>query len=359
MLSWMAPHYENPEGSALGMDGAKIGGRLFLRADFRAWGSVTLRSGEVGSEVDLVRARFECRHHWALDFSRSTFKGSIHAGNQLQVVGGAALFGARIEGYLHLNGSRLGASTRPVALGLDGIRVAGDVQLSFMLASRDVIMRGARIGGTLFTTAARFQGRLLLERTQVGALVDDRRSWPDDGALGLLGFTYGMLGEGAPVDADNRRLWLGRQSREALASQPYEHLVSVLRSMGHEADAREIAIAKQRALRGRLRPLSLSWIWSLLMDGLVGYGYRQLRPVLGLAALLVLGAFIFGQARRDHLICPVLRPGTVAPAPCMPPQDHPPFVAWAYSFEQTSATTRFRPEGKLDTQGHGRELGIS
>ena len=54
--------------------------------------------------------------------------------------------------------------------------------------------------------------------------------------------------------------------------QPYEQLAAVYRRAGRDQDARTVAIAKQRARR---RTLSLPGrLWSLLLDGLVGYGYR-------------------------------------------------------------------------------------
>lgn len=64
-------------------------------------------------------------------------------------------------------------------------------------------------------------------------------------------FTYVGLAE--PFNARLRIDWLRRQSLADRYSefkpQPYEQLASVLRSMGHEEDARKIAIARRAALR--------------------------------------------------------------------------------------------------------------
>ncbi|MFL5182830.1 MAG: hypothetical protein ACJ8CQ_20180 [Microvirga sp.] len=80
-------------------------------------------------------------------------------------------------------------------------------------------------------------------------LADDIVSWPD-GRLILNGCEYGLLSGDAPTRWRDRLGWLRKQKYEHLyvhpRPQPFSQLVSVLRRMGHERDARAIAIARRR-----------------------------------------------------------------------------------------------------------------
>lgn len=63
--------------------------------------------------------------------------------------------------------------------------------------------------------------------------------------------------------------------------------------MGHEGDAREIAIAKQQALfeRGDLSRRHKAWLW--LMGGLIGYGYKPWRVLIYMTLAVVIGTGFF------------------------------------------------------------------
>jgi len=86
-------------------------------------------------------------------------------------------------------------------------------------------------------------------------LVDDETSWPDPGKLYIDGLTYGPFVSHVTADSKSRLRWLSLRNPEDLSVQPYEQLSSVYRHMGLPDEAREVAIAKQRAIH-KHRPRS-------------------------------------------------------------------------------------------------------
>jgi hypothetical protein len=135
-----------------------------------------------------------------------------------------------------------------------------------------------------------------LTDAKVGALEDQEASWPEKkGWLMLDGFVYDRIGGKAPTDAKTRRKWLRLQ--DGYHPQPYEQLITVLRQMGLEDQAAEVAIAKQkdsyeRGDFGRWGKLQ-SWILYLAVD----YGYRPWWAFLWIAALVIMGTVVFSLAR--------------------------------------------------------------
>jgi len=116
-------------------------------------------------------------------------------------------------------------------------------------------------------------------------LADHINSWRQaKGRLILDGFQYdrilevdyidreGHLVHAGPVDATNRIEWLNMQRPEDLGAKfkphPWEQMVKVLREMGRQGAAVEVAIEKQKLQR---RPPTL---WDRLYGKSCRYGYR-------------------------------------------------------------------------------------
>ena len=124
-------------------------------------------------------------------------------------------------------------------------------------------------------------------------LADDPATWPE--RFGISGLTYDRfeLPQGSaprPVwDQAARRAWLGRQA--SFDSGTYEQAARVFRQHGYVTEAEQILIAQRR----RAREVSRSAAdWPRRPDralfALVGYGFRPLRVLWLLAALLILVA---------------------------------------------------------------------
>ena len=131
---------------------------------------------------------------------------------------------------------------------------------------------------------------------RVGTLSDDKNAWPlganSKASWYLDGFIYDALAADSPKDPRFRSGWLAANNTVdgGFAPQPYEQLIKVYKEMGHPAEARAIAIAKQKKLRKpmKLNPLSwVSWNWNWLSWLFLGYGYQTWRVLPWIAGFLV------------------------------------------------------------------------
>ena len=86
--------------------------------------------------------------------------------------------------------------------------------------------------------------------------------------------------------------------------QPWEQLVKVLREMGHDEDAKLVAIEKQDRLR---RAGKIKWHTvpiHLLFGKLAGYGYRPMRTVFAMLAIWLVCAIFYFFAAWDGVFTP-------------------------------------------------------
>jgi hypothetical protein len=137
-----------------------------------------------------------------------------------------------------------------------------------------------------------------LTNTKVGHFADDPASWPK--TLHLRGFAYDSLVN----DQVSVRTRLGRLGRHpgGYTPQLFDQLAAAYRRSGHEDAARRVAIAKQMHSRALLNPLN--WLWYVT----VGYGYRTWLAGGWLAALVVLGTWIFSRAYPAHMLATSTHP---------------------------------------------------
>jgi hypothetical protein len=146
------------------------------------------------------------------------------------------------------------------------------------------------------------KGSISLAYARTNFLNDDVENWPKAGHLWLDGFVYNAIASPATTDAKERLDWLNRQPTGRFRPQPYEQLVLVLRRMGHERDAKKIAIAKQRALRrsGELGPGAFTW--NLILGASVGHGYRSWLAILWMLLLISIGTAVFCEAQHMGVV---------------------------------------------------------
>ena len=262
----------NPDGRALMAARLTVDEDMFCQEGFTATGEVKLLGAHIGGQLDLNGATLTNPDGFAVNANRLTVQGSMFCGEGFAATGEVNLMGAHIGGQLGLVGATLTNPNGP-ALRLQELRASG-------LLLRDLTDPPALIE---------------FIHTQVGVLVDEPASWPHQAILD--GFVYDALYERDPVSARQRLGWLARNPR-GYSPQPYEQLAAVYRRAGRDQDARTVAIAKQRARR---RTLSLPGrLWSLLLDGLVGYGYRTWVAGLWLGGLWLVGWAVFDRAHANQ-----------------------------------------------------------
>ena len=278
--------FNNKDRVALILDGAKIKGSVFLRGSFNAQGEVRLLGAQIDGSLDCTGGSFNNKGKDALNFGRATVKGSVFLRNKFNAKGAVRLLAAQIGNNLDCSDGSFDNEGKG-ALSLDGAGIKGAVFLRAGFAAR---------------------GRVALSGAQIGSLSDRTESWPESGQLLLDGITIGSLLGGAPTSGEARVEWLKRQRPSHLTSdfrpQPWEETIRVLRSMGHEEDAKIVAIAKQDQMRAARKFVGVArdvhWLWGLL----AGYGYRPTRLLGVMAGIWLVCAAAFAVGAQHGLFAP-------------------------------------------------------
>ncbi|HST49070.1 hypothetical protein [Jatrophihabitans sp.] len=319
-LSFTGGTFTNPDDLAISMDGAQIDGDMVCRAGFRAEGGVRLLGATIGGQLDLTGGTFTNPLGYAIVADGAQVKEGLLCGAGFRAEGEVRLLGASIPGQLSLSECSV--------INPDGFAITADI---------------AQIGVLRLTHInPESSGKVSLIGSHTGYLADDASSWQQFSIISLLDFTYDRVAN-TGWSPKSRVRWL-KQDPEYRA-QPYEHLAHTLRSQGHEREARDVMIAKNRRRRQQLN------LWrrlpEYLFDGLLAYGYRPLQRTLpALILLYAVGVFLFNSARHDHAVIATRAPihqaaaaGTadrsasarpiVATTHC--PPDYPCFSPWAYT----------------------------
>ncbi|MEA2821474.1 MAG: hypothetical protein QOJ86_3478 [Bradyrhizobium sp.] len=340
------------KGLALSCNGAKIGGDMYLNSEFRSEGEVDVYGAEIGGALFCAKGTFRNRTSdgkgIAFNLQRIKVGGTVFLTDGFSAEGCVTLIGARIGGFL---GCRGGLFDNCVP---DKTSESHRDNLELPLSGIAIDVSNANIGDALWlgpsadysVAAAKIRGTLDLTDAHARLLIDSPDGWPEriievDGkkiicAIALDGFTYNRLAEGAPADSERRKIWLSRQPpkhlRDDFRPQPFEQLIKVLREMGHERDAQEIAIAKLRIRRKsklikiflnavvqhrqkkwKFNPLKvcatmfaaigLFFEW-LLLDLLLGSGYAKARPILLFLIMLFVCAWYYERAAEQSAFVP-------------------------------------------------------
>jgi hypothetical protein len=300
-LDFSGANLVNPDGRALSAGRLAVDQDLICGAGFTARGEIFLIGARIGGDLDMGGADLANANGPVLYANRLSVGQSMFCRAGFSASGEVRLLGAGIGGRLSFATASL-ANPGGIALQAERLTVAQDIFFTEGMTPAGVIrLVGARVGGNADFTGCKtpgseqaftlilteLQAASLILRTQVapeeadltgaavGKLADEPASWPRQ--LRLRGFTFGALDEERTVSARERLAWLARD-RDGYSPQPYEQLAAVYRREGREQDAREVAIARQRARRRTLSgPGSLPGrLWSLLLDVVTGYGYRDL-----------------------------------------------------------------------------------
>jgi hypothetical protein len=291
-LQMNGAHIANPNGTALMADNLSVAGGMWCAAGFKAEGGVRLLSASIGGELNFNGAVLTSERGPALNADRlkvaqNMFCGEEAAGKPFRSTGEVRLMWASIGGQLVFRGAQLaGIPQTTVRRGRDSS--IGGVEVSQVHAARPALnVHGINVTGEMICdNDFRAIEGMNLQHASIGVLNDDKKGWP--GSLWLDGLTYRDM---SPYMSARERLdWLGRSSE--YHGQPYEQLASYYTQLGHDDQARQVLLAKQRA-RTKQQPWWRRW-WGWLQDGMVGYGYAPGRALLLLAAALLLGWIFYG-----------------------------------------------------------------
>ncbi len=320
-----------PDGLALSMEGAEIGGNVHLRDHFQATGRVRLNYAKIGGNLECQSGKFESPAG-ALSLDGAQVKGNVFLSNNFQAIGPVRLYGTKVGGNLECQNGSFQASAAEAFL-MDAASIEGNVFLrGNFRATGCVRLYGAKIAGNLectngsfaapgggtaidarlvqiggeynFQKVAKVVGKIDLAGAYAATLNDDYASWQAADAVELDGFRYDRINRADTQPARTGRsfarwlkhfLWLGETSfvlwlkkQEKFTPQPWEQLVNALRESGDARQAKIVAVHKQREIRhtkqiaghvGRFFHAAYEWLYF--------YGYRP-----GILATWVVGVWL-------------------------------------------------------------------
>ncbi|MEY7972142.1 oxidoreductase [Saccharomonospora xinjiangensis] len=287
-------HLSHPCRDVFSARRSRVSGNLMLSACTMK-GTVRLQGMTVGGSIDLrnttvTEPEEDESAQWAVDLrsvqvSRSVLMHS-RAGHSFSGDGGVTLDGAVIKRKLCISGALLTAGKNGLALDA-GDAVAEEFEL---------------------TPAEAPDGRVSLRGAQCGTLHDNEQLWHATGGVELEDFRYEALDDPIPLKDDRqievRLRWL-RHAMRGYRPGPYDQLAAMLRACGNEEHADTVLMRKQQ-YRYEALATGYGWffgagvrLWSWLQRWMVGYGYRPVRALGWLLALLVLGSVWFALGSDD------------------------------------------------------------
>ncbi|SFY51858.1 membrane-associated oxidoreductase [Streptomyces sp. F-1] len=252
---------ETPAEPVLQLNHAEVGTDVWAPG-LVAHGRVQLNGAVVGGQVNLNDAVLDAPGDTALHAEVLAVGTDLHA-MRLRVRGRVNLGGARIPRQLNLAHARL---ANP---GGQALRASSGV-----------------IGELWLREAAPIEGTVNLRRAQLDLLHVPPGVWPD--RVQLDGLAYRVLTPHLPAE---QRLPLLEREPDGYLPQPYEQLTTAYRTVGDDAAARTVQLAKLRRHRRTLPPYAR--LWGCLQDAAVGYGFRPMRAAGWLLLLLCTGTLVF------------------------------------------------------------------
>ena len=333
--------------AALIADRIKVGGNVSLGDNFSAKGCARFLGANIGGYLACDNGKFfQNKAGWALAADGIKVENGLFMGNgfwaeglvrfpNAHINGGVDCDGGEFDGMVSFEGAEIGGdlsfensvfkNNEELNLSADMIKVGGNVYLNGNFRAAGVVnFLAADVGGSLFCSGGTFEqgfaaggakikGRVIWRKTKgagvvnfadayVGVLSDDECRKAFD--FILRGFVCSRFHDTA--DVKSRIAWLKRRpAKVPFSPQPFEQAAKVLFAMGHNNDAREVLLEKERLLtkHGKL-PLWHKYFWRPLWHALAGYGYRLLWTLVWSVMFIAVGRALFDFADYSCRIAP-------------------------------------------------------
>jgi hypothetical protein len=345
--------------------GLKVDGDIFLRNGFSSTDVVNLTSATIGGELDCRRGYFNNPYHFALIANGAKVTGNSLLSDKFSANGTVSFVGAEIGGNLECANATF-RKPGGLALNANRIKISGNMTLSEKFSTTgEVSLLGAEIDGNLDFRDGEFNnpkkyalnlqnlivkknlwfsdkpplGHIDLRYAKAGIISDNVKGWPVHGKVLLDGFEYNAFAsEDKPKDAEKKLKFLTEKflALEPFKPQPYEQLAKVFKDMGHEAHAKEILIAKQRALRHQGGLTKRAYVWNKFMGVTVGHGWKPSWAVGWGLLVIFLSTLLFYWADNSKVMQPSKERVYLSAdfkESGKPPEIYPKFNPLAYSFD--------------------------
>lgn len=281
---------DEEDAHAINAEGIVVKGDALLGNDFQSTGGVSIAGSQIDGSLKCIngifknKGSFTKKKNVALLADGSFIKGDVHIG-----------FGFTSHGVIKFNGAEIGGDfdcisgiwefpdSKGRVLKASGITVKGDVRLDNCKAKGEIYFHGADIGGDLDcervelenpkgesfnAEASSIKGTLTwlpAPNNNMGAISFAHASadqlkvtpsdWPTNHSVNVDGFIYGSLVEKSLTKSDDWMRWLRVDVNNTTIAdkidfrpQPFEQLTQVLRRMGHNENANDVAMEKQKEI---------------------------------------------------------------------------------------------------------------
>ncbi|MBI4526526.1 MAG: pentapeptide repeat-containing protein [Deltaproteobacteria bacterium] len=255
----------------LNMNRVEIRRNLFMR-DGAEFTEVDLTSANIGGQVDLTRSKFTGKLNM----------DSLRVGEQLLMREKAEFAWLGKEYPICLVSGEIG-----------GDMVISDSQFPSLDLTGTKIHGELRLGSDIEKPVRWHQeATLILRNTHVAALQDTEDAWPEK--IKLDGFTYsrlgGLAGDFSQIAKRKGAWFISWLAKSEYSPQPYGQLGEVLQKAGYKEMANQVLYAgKQREKKGSSWR---RWLWMLLQDMFIGYGFKLERSLYWVIGLTALGTVI-------------------------------------------------------------------
>ena len=292
---------------------AEIKGNVILGYGFVSHGEVNFSGAKIIGELEFSQGHFKNPSDVALRCDNAKIGGNVLL--MCHAEGKVRLCRCKIEGNVDCRGGSFEVNLIRERFNKDEARAAYALDLFFAIIKGELWFGP----GPTRNQHAFVKGSINLQSATVTVLIDSEQSWPPKQitingnkvscSIELDGFTYQRFAVNSPTDYKRRRKWLLRQRssyiNEGFRPQPFQQLINVLRAMGHDADARRIALFKEsllspiRVRRARRAYRPFVWLTGKAWGLSCGYGYRPHRLIIGLIALWLACGVLY-QLGADH-----------------------------------------------------------
>ncbi len=374
-------------------DGLNVERDLFLCYGFRSEGEVRLGAATIGGSLICNGGAFnnervlvspdEVR---ALNAQYATFACHVDCGYGFTSIGKVDFDGATIKGtadfsggsFTNKNGNYQAISAdsaifeKYVIFGpgfksdgcvwLRAARIAGDLDVTGANFSNQngsaLNLIYTKIGTLHFYNEAKINGQILLSsatietslcwenlrqpeltswdlgHAKVNTLAVQQKSWPAHGNLGISGLVFNELAEPAVPLAHTQLSWLKLQRSGRFATQPYDQLAAVFRSMGLQDEAIKVMIAKNLE-HGHHTHGFKEFVWYKAFGPFIAFGYHPWNAFYLSVVLILIGWGVFHAGLLANIVTPTSKDAYENPTEHAGnlSEFYPRFNAFIYSLE--------------------------
>ena len=289
-------------------DNTRFSGSLYLRGDSLVEGEVALAGARIEGDLQFCGLRIESQGQDAIFAPGLRVDGSIYLGNYPYSDTDSALF---CDGAIFLSSARV---THDVFITRTSISRMDEISNAVFGATEEhgaaiaLSLARAHVHGILYLSDNQISSGIVnLAGAQVARLRDEPAGPGASYPLRLDGFIYSDFSRHTDTSVYARLDWLARRPEDMpFSAQPYEHLASILSTLGHRSDEKTVLMHKERLLRAENRRLmhgrgswlkyAISVATEPVLRFTVGYGYRPARALFISTLLILFLGWYFGKA---------------------------------------------------------------